>query len=307
VIHANEDFDGTWPFAAHYFEGRGFRQHYVDEGLRDTGETFLLLHGEPTWGYIFRRLIPALAQRGRVVVPDHMGFGKSETPQDRAYSLREHTENLAALVESLGLEGITLVTHDWGGPIGGQFTLRTPSRVKRTVLMDTFMKAMLTPENAPLQPGTSTRWMKFIRSEHFEPVMSHLGETILSVMHKIGLNRTEIVDDTWLRAFGGPFPTTRECKGALQFPRNLLLPNTWEYMHEGEAIPGALDALASKPSMLIIGADDDTTTVEGAIWMFKALWPDGPTAIIAGAHHFVTEDAPETVLALIETFVQSNP
>src|SRR5947209_19671417 len=80
MIDAQETFGGTWPFKAHYFDGNGFRMHYVDEGA---GEALVCLHGEPTWGYLYRRFIGPLSRTHRVVVPDHMGFGKSETPRDR--------------------------------------------------------------------------------------------------------------------------------------------------------------------------------------------------------------------------------
>jgi haloalkane dehalogenase len=87
MIPADETFDGTWPFEPNFSEAAGFRQHYVDEGPRD-GEVVICLHGEPTWGYLYRNFIPPLAERYRVIVPDHMGFGKSETPQDRVYTLK---------------------------------------------------------------------------------------------------------------------------------------------------------------------------------------------------------------------------
>jgi haloalkane dehalogenase len=109
MIPADETFDGTWPFAPHVFSKNGFRQHYVDEGPRDAGETFVCLHGEPTWGYLYRHFIPALTRLGRVVVPDHMGFGKSESPQDRSYSIREHAENLERLLLELDVRDVTLV------------------------------------------------------------------------------------------------------------------------------------------------------------------------------------------------------
>ena len=92
MIPAAEDFDGTWPFAPQFCDAAGFRQHYVDQGQ---GRPIVLLHGQPTWGYIWRRFIPAMAATHRVIVPDHMGFGKSETPDDRDYTLRTHVENLA--------------------------------------------------------------------------------------------------------------------------------------------------------------------------------------------------------------------
>ena len=129
MIGENETFNGTWPYKANYFEEHGFRQHYVDEGSKDPAETFVCLHGEPTWGYIYRNFIPRLSGIGRVVVPDHMGFGKSETPQDREYSIEEHCDNLDALLLSLDLRDATLVMQDWGGPIGTNFAFRHPDRI----------------------------------------------------------------------------------------------------------------------------------------------------------------------------------
>ena len=106
MIGENENFGGTWPFAPRYFSGNGFRMHYVDEGH---GDPIVCLHGEPTWGYLYRRFIPPLSQVYRVIVPDHMGFGKSETPRDRHYSLKPHVENLTGLIDALDLKNVTLV------------------------------------------------------------------------------------------------------------------------------------------------------------------------------------------------------
>ena len=104
MIHADETYDGTWPYAPRFFDGCGFRQHYVDEG---EGDPIVCLHGEPTWGYLYRNMIDPLAEHGRVIVPDHMGFGKSETPQDKTYTLQTHTENLVGLIEHLDMRNIT--------------------------------------------------------------------------------------------------------------------------------------------------------------------------------------------------------
>ena len=134
MIDANEDFGGTWPFAPHFCDAAGFRQHYIDEG---SGRPIVLLHGQPTWGYIWRRFVAPLAKTHRVIVPDHMGFGKSETPADRTYTLRTHVENLTALIDSLDLRDITLVMQDWGGPIGIGYAVRHPERVHSFVLMNT--------------------------------------------------------------------------------------------------------------------------------------------------------------------------
>jgi haloalkane dehalogenase len=112
----DETFGGAYPFAPRFFDAGGFPMHYIDEG---EGEPVLMLHGDPTWGYLWRKFIPALSRKRRVIVPDHMGMGKSDAPgSPYPYLLRHHIANLEALVLSLGLSDITLVVHDWGGPVG---------------------------------------------------------------------------------------------------------------------------------------------------------------------------------------------
>lgn len=131
-IPAGETFEGTWPFEAKFFHGNGFAQAYVDEG---EGDPIVLLHGEPMWGYLYRNFIPALAKTHRVIVPDHMGFGKSATPQDKEYCLRSHVLNLVSLLESLQLDQkITLFVQDWGTLIGLHYALRFPEKVARIMV-----------------------------------------------------------------------------------------------------------------------------------------------------------------------------
>src|SRR4030081_3842753 len=127
-IPAGETFDGTFPFAPHFSETAGFRMHYVDEG---SGDPIILIHGEPTWSYLYRKFIPALAKDFRVIAPDHMGFGKSESPPGGVYTLDHHAQNLISLIEELDLRDITLVMQDWGGPIGAVLASRYPDRLER--------------------------------------------------------------------------------------------------------------------------------------------------------------------------------
>src|SRR5689334_18195499 len=104
MIATNETFNGSFPFTPHFTQAPGFRMHYIDEGQ---GSLVLCLHGEPTWGYLFRHLIGQLSADHRVIVPDHMGFGKSETPAGRTYWLQDHVDNLEKLVLDLDLRDIT--------------------------------------------------------------------------------------------------------------------------------------------------------------------------------------------------------
>src|SRR6201996_1426668 len=132
MIHSETTFGATFPFAPHFTPAPGFPMHYVDEGPRG-GEVVLCLHGEPTWGYLFRHLIAALRATHRVVVPDHMGFGKSATPPDRTYWLQDHIDNLERFVLALDLTNITLVMHDFGGPVGMGLAARHPDRIRRII------------------------------------------------------------------------------------------------------------------------------------------------------------------------------
>ncbi len=154
MIPADETFDGTFPFAPNYSMAPSFAMHYVDEGA---GEPIVCLHGEPTWGYLYRNFIPPLSETHRVIVPDHMGFGKSETPQHREYTLKTHVENLAALFDDLELTDITLVGQDWGGVMAGQYTVRHPDRVKRLVQMNTVCGYGMAGRD-DLPRATSSRW-----------------------------------------------------------------------------------------------------------------------------------------------------
>lgn len=209
MIPLDETFDGTFPFAPHTFDGHGFVQHYVDEGPRD-GEVVVCLHGEPTWGYLYRNIIPRLSDRYRVIVPDHMGFGKSETPQGKAYTLQTHTENLVSLINHLEVRDITFVLQDWGGPIGTAYTVRHPDRVKRLFLANTLAGYGRVGGSVPAL--TESPWFQWIgeglETGRTEAVLRNLGSTVLSVMKILGLHHTGAMDDTWIRAYSAPFPTS---------------------------------------------------------------------------------------------------
>lgn len=123
-----------------YHAWQDLRMHYVDEGPAD-GEVMLLLHGMPTWSFLYRDMIPALVAAGyRCIAPDHLGFGRSDKPTDpHWYTIARHTEILTSLVTTLDLEHVTLVVQDWGGPIGLAQAARMPERFDRLVIMNTWL------------------------------------------------------------------------------------------------------------------------------------------------------------------------
>lgn len=299
MIAADENFDGTWPFAAHFFHDNGFAMHYIDENPGST-ETFLCLHGEPTWGYLYRNIIPRLTKHGRVIVPDQMGFGKSETPADRRYTIEEHCENLDKLVLGLDLSNLTLVLQDWGGPIGSTIAYRHPQRVKRLCVMNAMVGGRSTEDPATFM---TSPWPTWIASPNFEPTITNLGSTILSVMKRVGFERTAHVDETWIRAYGAPFPTPESCIGALRFPQCISDRETVKYLKTIRT-ENAIAAIKQKPAMMIFGEADRALPQAFTIGCFKNLWPDAPVVTLPGVGHFLQEDAPEAVSSMIEQFVQ---
>jgi cis-3-alkyl-4-acyloxetan-2-one decarboxylase len=313
MIPADEDFDGTWPFAPRFCDAAGFRQHYVDVAHGPGGQPegapgssrrpLVLLHGQPTWGYVWRRFIPPLASAYRVVVPDHMGFGKSETPADREYTLRTHVANLTALIEALDLHDITLVMQDWGGPIGIGYAVRHPERIHSLVLMNTVF-GYGSAGRRDLPSPLETPWFRWIReglaTGRTEAVLSQLGSTILSVLQIVGLERLDRVDPTFIRAYAAPFATPADCKGAIEFPLDLALGRIRDFVREGA---GGAAALRDKPALMLEGMLDRAIPPALALADFVGVWPNAPAIQVPSAGHYIQEDAPEIVIPAIQTFL----
>jgi haloalkane dehalogenase len=309
MIPAQETFSGTFPFKPHFSSAAGFKMHYVDEGK---GEVIMCLHGEPTWGYLYRNFIPKLAETHRVIVPDHMGFGKSETPQDREYVFKTHVENLIAFIDDLGLKDITFVIQDWGGPIAGSLALRRPELVKRFCLMNTMLGYGGAVQNAPksdVKPPklTDSTWFQWVASSHksgkYYEVMNYLGDNVLSLMKKLGFENSAAVDDTWISAYSMPFNSIEETKGAIEFPLDVALDRVSAYVMEGLKM-GNLEKVRSKPAMLAEGMKDKAMPPELVMGDFRRLFPNGPIVKIENAGHFCQEDVPDTLVALIQMFIQ---
>jgi haloalkane dehalogenase len=297
-IPADETFDGTFPFASHFSTAAGFRMHYVDEG---SGEPIILIHGEPTWSYLYRNFIPALSRNFRVIAPDHMGFGKSETPADGEYTLGRHAHNLGLLIEELDLRDITLVMQDWGGPIGSVLASRYPDRMKRFVAMNTIFG---TDRN--VREDRLTPWFSAIKQMEedgqLEAVLGNLRFLAGAIMMLLGIHRREVVTDTWLRAYSAAFATIEECRGAIAFPlEGLHLDRIRDTLVA--ALPGLYKlGQAGVPAMMVEGLQDHAIWPHVAMAGFRAFFPHGTVHEIPQAGHFIQEDAHEIVVPLIEEF-----
>jgi len=303
MIKASETFNGTWPFKPNFYNGNGFLQHFVDEGPKDT-DPIVMLHGEPTWGYIYRKFIPVLAKKNRVIVPDHMGFGKSDTPQEKKYTLKTHVENLSGLINFLELKNITFIGQDWGGPIIGAYSIRNINKVKSFVLMNT-----LFGYSREEKPKKLTPWFQWIKKHYddktLDGILGELGSTLLSVMKIPNFTNNLIINDNWINAYAAQFPDRASCKGAINFPLDALLNKMVPYIIEGIK-EGDLKYLCSKPAILAYGMQDRAIDPDYAIRDFKALFPKSRVVKLPNAGHYSQEDEPEVLINLIKDFIQEN-
>ena len=298
-----DTFDGMYPYTPRFTDAPGFAMHFVDEGPAD-GEVVLCLHGEPTWGFLFRHLIAALRGTHRVVAPDHMGFGRSETPPSRSYWLQDHIDNLERFVLALDLRGITLVMHDFGGPVGMGLASRHPDRIRRIVSVNgptPFGQATLGERlaaNAAVSPWF--QWIVRAESEgRLEAVLGELGFNILSTLKLNGFEDHRLINDAWLRAYGARFATPADCAGAIGWAKGVA---TGAHRFE---MPDAAArrAIAAKPAMAIWGMADRTLHAEHFLPLFSALFPDGPVHRLPGVGHYSLEDAPDAIADRIATFL----
>ena len=281
----DERFAGLpdYPFAPHWLDVDGLRLHYLDEGA---GDPVLLLHGEPTWSFLWRRLVPPLAGHRRVIAPDLLGFGRSDKPTDSGwYSYDRHVETIARLVAELDLERLTLVVHDWGGPIGLRLAVEHEQRVERLVILDTGIGAGSAP---------SETWLRFAA------VVRELGGE-LDIGRLVAAGTARGLTDDVRAAYDAPFPTAESKAGALAFPE--LVP-TGPNHPSAAAMLRVRDALRRwrKPALVVWGAEDAVLPAHLAE-RFVELLPNaqGPL-LLEGASHFLQEDRPDELAAAILAF-----
>ncbi len=306
MIPSDATFAGSFPFAPHFTTAPAFRMHYVDEGPRD-GEVVLCLHGEPTWGYLFRHLVTALSQSHRVIVPDHMGFGKSETPPARSYWLQDHIDNLERFVLALDLTDISLVMHDFGGPVGMGLAARHPERIRRIISTNG-----PTPFGQPDQidrlmaNASVSPWFQWIVKAEadgsLEAVLAQLGFNILSTLKLNGFENNAVITDDWLSAYAAPFATPAECLGAIGWAKGFATA-----AHQFEQPDAAADRdIRRKPALAIWGEADRTLHAEHFLPLFAAIFPTARIARLAGVGHYCLEDAPSAITTLVAEFLRQT-
>ncbi|HEX2016083.1 MAG TPA: haloalkane dehalogenase [Solirubrobacteraceae bacterium] len=260
-----------FPFAPHYRSVGELRIAHLDEG---DGPPVVFMHGEPTWSFLWRRVLPPVRDAGfRCIAPDHAGFGRSDKPIELDwYSYDRHVEITGSLLTELDLRDVTMVVHDWGGPIGLRIAVEQPERVSRLVIMDT---GLFTGHQRMTEAWTA-----------FRDFVARTEDLPVSMLVR-GACHTDPGEEV-AAAYDAPFPTPESKAGARAFP--LMLP-TSPQMPGAQAGQRVLEALKGdrRPTLMLWADSDPVLPVATGERFAEAIGAPAPE-IIAGASHFLQED-----------------
>ncbi|PNS08661.1 putative hydrolase or acyltransferase (alpha/beta hydrolase superfamily) [Lysobacter silvestris] len=294
-----------YPFAPGRFDVRpGIAMSYLDEGPRD-GEVIVMLHGNPSWSFYWRHLVSGLSDRYRCIVPDHVGMGLSDRPDDAAaasphydYTLKSRIDDLDALLKHLGIDGpVTLAVHDWGGMIGFGWALRDPSRVRRLVITNTasfplpqakrFPKRLALGRDSRLGGWAIRRFNLFAR-----------GAAAFGTVRKLS---PEVK-----RAYSGVYDGWANAISTLRFMQDIPLgadDRAWPLL---QAAAEQLPMYANRPAFIAWGLRDfvfDRHFLAG----FRAALPNAEVQAYDDAGHYVLEDKHEELVPMVRAFLDANP
>ena len=281
----DERFDDLpgYGFAPHYVHQEGLRLHYLDEG---GGAPVLLLHGEPTWSFLYRKVIARLVPHARCIAPDYFGFGRSDKPVDPAfYSYDGHVRSIERLVEELDLRDLTVVVQDWGGPIGLRLCVEHPERIAKLVVLNTGIGA-----RAP-----NEEWLRF------QAFMRRVGSEIVAGQ-LVRLTLAQPAGDDVIAGYDAPFPVPESRTGVVQFPELVATSS------DHPSAPAMLEVRErlrrfEQPALVLFGAEDAIFPRRAAEVMAELLPNAELAAPLEGAGHFLQEDRGEAVAEHIARFL----
>ncbi|MBI3088348.1 MAG: alpha/beta fold hydrolase [Candidatus Omnitrophica bacterium] len=290
---AQDRFKALYPFDSHWLDLGGLRYHYVDEGR---GEPVVLLHGNPTWSFYYRRLILDLRQRYRVIAPDHIGCGFSDKPQRYAYTLERHIANVQALIERLGLARLSLVMHDWGGPIGMGYAARHPHAVARFVVLNT--AAFWMPRFMPLRLRLC---LVPVVSEWAIRRFNLFARSALAVACRHQERMTPEVKAGYL----APYDSYANRIATVRFVQDIPRTKSHTSYRALEAVEQGLAQLARHPMLIIWGARDPVFTT-AVLRSWQERFPRAIVKSLEDAGHYVMEDASERIIPWVNEFLTKS-
>jgi cis-3-alkyl-4-acyloxetan-2-one decarboxylase len=292
-----EPFRHLFPFESRFHDHAGLRQHYVDEGL---GAPVVMLHGNPTWSFMYRALIADLRTSYRVIAPDHIGCGLSDKPDDTryAYTLDQRVRDVSALLEGAGVtRDITLVVHDWGGLIGLAWAVRYAERVKRLVIFNTAAFPIPPSTRLPLSirvcRDTALGAFLVRRFNAFSAVASHVAP-----QHRLAVEVR--------RAYTAPYDSWANRIATLRFVQDIPLGPQHPSFEVVRQTAAGLESLRSRPMMICWGERDfvfDRHFLDE--WMQR--FPSSEVHRFPDAGHYVLEDAADRIVPLVRSFLAAHP
>lgn len=274
-----------YPFRSNYFQVNGHRLHYIDEGK---GSILLFVHGTPSWSFDFRNVIQGLSNNFRCLAIDHIGFGLSDKPEVYDYSSINHSKTLEKFIIEKDLKDITLVLHDFGGPIGLNFAINNPGRIDKIIILNSWLwSSERDPEFIKFSKILKSPLLPFLyRRLNFSPrfiLPKSFGEKKLS--------------KKLLKQYTRPFKNSKQRNGALAFAKSLLNDQSWF-----EKLWNERSAITGKPVLFIWGMKDPVITPK-YLSKFESGFPGSTTVRLETSGHFPQEEASEEVTRAIMGFV----
>jgi haloalkane dehalogenase len=288
-----EPFRDLYPFESRYIQLDSHRLHYLDEGQ---GETLLMLHGNPTWSFYYRNLIKGLRNQFRCVVPDHMGCGLSDKPQDYNYTLSQHIDNLEKLIDHLNLDNITLVVHDWGGSIGMGYAVRHPEKIKRLVIFNT---AAFLADRIPFS-------INLCRNSIIGPLailkFNLFAKCGVSWASKVSGRMTSQVRKGYLAPYNSPENRIANLRFVQDIPMTPDVPSYPVVEH----IESQLGYFRDRPALIVWGMQDFCFN-DYFLDRWKNYLPDAEVHEVPEAGHYVVEDSDEQIIPWMVQFLRNHP
>jgi pimeloyl-ACP methyl ester carboxylesterase len=274
-----------YPFQSNYFEINGQKLHYIDEGK---GDTLLFVHGTPSWSFDFRNSIKTLKNQYRCVAIDHIGFGLSDKPEVYDYTTKNHSNTLEKFVLEKKLQNITLIVHDFGGPIGLNFAMQYPEKIKKIVILNSWLWSSQTdPDFIKLSKILKSPLLPFLyRYLNFSPkfiLPKSFGD------HKLSRHL--------LNQYTKPFANKKQRNGALAFAKSLLNDQDWF-----EELWNKRKGISDKPTLFIWGMKDPVIKPQ-YLEKFESGFTNSKTIRLEICGHFPQEEQAKKMALAIQNFL----